>query len=311
MPVPVVVVGPLAYDDVRTPTGRRVGVLGGSAAYASIAAAKYAPTGLVSVVGLDLNDDDLGLLRRVGVDVRGVERRDGRTLRWSATYANGFTRSEVRNTDLGVVAGWRPRIPDAFRDAGRVFLANTDPRAQLEALEQLAPAIVVLDTMEQWIREPRLQGGLDLVIARATVLSVNARELALITGVDDDARAAAAILDRGPRAVIVKRGAAGATLVTRALTVSVPAYPATVVDPTGAGDAFAGAFLGRLAGLRSADDAALREAFAHGAAAASVTVESFGVDALVRADRSELDRRAAWVDVRAGTGQAAPLYEGR
>ena len=305
----MLVVGPLAYDDVRTPGGRRVGLLGGSATYASIAAAKYAPTGLASVAGLDLNDDDLRLLRRAGVDVRGVERRDGRTLRWSGTYADDFTRSEVRNVDLGVVGGWQPRIPDGFRDARFVFLANTDPRAQLEALEQVRPDLVVLDTMEQWIREPR---GLDLVLGRATVLSVNAEELALISGVAaDSARAAAVILGRGPRAVIVKRGKAGATLVTPDGATSVPAYPAKVVDPTGAGDAFAGAFVGRLATLGNSDGAALREAFAHGAAAASVTVESFGVGALVRADRSDIDTRAAWIAARAGTGQAAPMYEGQ
>jgi sugar/nucleoside kinase (ribokinase family) len=308
VPIPVLVVGPLAYDDVRTPAGRRIGVLGGSAAYASIAAAKYATAGLVSVAGLDLNDDDLRLLRRAGVDVRGVERRQGRTLRWSGSYANDFTRSDVRNTDLGVVAGWRPRIPDAFRDARRVFLANTDPRAQLEALEQVAPATVVLDTMEEWITGSQ---ALDPLIARATVLSVNARELALITGLDDVVQAAATIIDRGSRAVIVKRGAAGATLITSGGIVSVPAHPTTVVDPTGAGDAFAGAFLGRLAVLERDDDAALLDAFAHGGAAASVTVESFGVDALVRVTRPELDRRAAWVGARSGTGQTAPLYEGR
>jgi sugar/nucleoside kinase (ribokinase family) len=308
VPTSVLVVGPLAYDDVRTPAGRRIGVLGGSAAYASIAAAKYVPTGLVSVAGLDLNDDDLRLLRRAGVDVRGVERREGRTLRWSGSYAEDFTRSDVRNTDLGVVAGWRPRIPDAFRDARRVFLANTDPRAQLEALEQVAPVTVVLDTMEQWIIG---SDALAPVIARATVLSVNAHELALITGIDDVAPAVATLIDRGPRAVIVKRGAAGATLFTPERTVTVPAHPTTVVDPTGAGDAFAGAFLGRLAALERDDGAALAEAFTHGAAAASITVESFGVDALVRASRPELDRRAAWVGARAGTGQAARLYEGR
>jgi sugar/nucleoside kinase (ribokinase family) len=304
----VVVIGPLAYDDVRTPAGQRAGVLGGSAAYASIAAAKYGPAGLVSVAGRDLADDDLRLLRWAGVDIRGVERRDGRTLRWTGTYTHGFARSEVRNTDLGVVAGWRPRVPEAFRDVERVFLANTDPRAQLDAIEQLRPAIVVLDTMEEWIREPH---GLDAVMARATVLSVNVRELALISGIDDVSGGAVAILRRGPRAVIVKRGVFGALLVTPDATVSVPAHPATVVDPTGAGDAFAGAFLGRLAELTGADDAALRDAFSHGAAAASITVESFGVDAIVAADRAELDRRAARLDVRTGTGQAAPLYEGR
>jgi sugar/nucleoside kinase (ribokinase family) len=304
----VLVVGPLAYDDVQTPAARRVGVLGGSAAYASIAAAKYGPIGLVSVAGRDLNDDDVRLLRRVGIDVRGIERRDGRTLRWTGSYGEGFDRSEVRNTDLGVVVGWRPRIPDAFRDAAQVFLANTDPRAQLEALDQLAPTMVVLDTMEEWILD---RHALGLVIARATVLSVNARELALITGVEDAERGAAMIVARGPRAVVVKRGAAGASLVTVDETVSAPAYPSKVVDPTGAGDAFAGAFLGRLARHERPDRAALTDAFAHGAAAASVTLESFGVDALVRVPRAELDRRAEWVVTRAGTGQAGPLYEGR
>ncbi|MEA2661552.1 MAG: hypothetical protein QOH08_1124 [Chloroflexota bacterium] len=306
MPLPVLVVGPLAYDDVDTPAGRRTDVLGGSAAYASIAAAKYVHTGLVSVAGTDLRDDDLRLLRRVGVDVRGVERRDGRTLRWSGTYAEGFTRSEVRNTDLGVVAGWEPRIPESFRDARRVFLANTDPGVQRAALDQLTPVVVVLDTMRQWIAEGR---GLDQLIARATVLSVNASELAMIAGHDDTARAARALLDRGTRAVIVKRGAAGATLYTSAATLTVPAYPTTVIDPTGAGDALAGAVLGRLAELGGIDVAALRDALTHGIAAASATCESFGVDALARADRRELERRAAIV--RSGTGQGDALYEDR
>ena len=306
MPLPVLVVGPLAYDDVRTPAGRRTDVLGGAAAYASIAAAKYVPTGLVSVAGTDLREDDLRLLRRVGVDVRGVERRDGRTLRWSGSYADDFTRSDVRNTDLGVVAGWEPRIPESFRDARRVVLANSDPRVQREALDQLTPVVVVLDTMEQWISEGR---DLDHVIARATVLSVNARELALIAGHDDVARAAAAILERGTRAVIVKHGPAGATLYTSVTTVTLPAYPATVVDPTGAGDALAGGFLGRLAELGGLDGVTLRDALAHGVAAASATLESFGVDALARADRRELERRAAWI-VRSGTGQGPSLYEG-
>jgi len=282
-------------------------VLGGSAAYASIAAAKYVPTGLVSVAGTDLREDDLRLLRRVGVDVRGVERRDGRTLRWSGSYGDDFARSDVRNTDLGVVAGWEPRIPESFRDARRVVLANTDPRAQREALDQLTPVVVVLDTMEEWISGG---GGLDQLIARATVLSVNVRELVMIAGHDDVARAAAAILDRGTRAVIVKHGAAGATLHTSVATMTVPAYPATVVDPTGAGDALAGAFVGRLAELGGLDAVMLRDALAHGVAAASATLESFGVDALARADRRELERRAAWI-IRSGTGQGPPLYEKR
>jgi sugar/nucleoside kinase (ribokinase family) len=309
VPIPVLIVGPLAYDDVQTPAGRRAGILGGSAGYASIAAAKYAPTGLVSIAGRDLDAGDLLRLEQAGVDVRGVELRDGRTLRWAGIYSHGFSQSDVRNTALGVVAAWRPCIPVAFREAERVFLANTDPRAQREALDQLGPTVVVVDTMAQWIREPA--AGLDLIIGRATVLSVNAEELALITGAERTADGAAMLLARGPRAVIVKRGVLGAKLFTPGATIAVPAHPATVVDPTGAGDAFAGAFLGRLAELRDAGDAAMRDAFTHGAAAASVTVEAFGLDAIVGVRRAELDRRAAWLDARAGTGQAAGLYEGR
>ena len=309
MPLPVLVVGPLAYDDVETPAGRRSGVLGGSAGYGSAAAAKYVPTGLVSVAGRDLDTGDLRRLEQAGVDVRGMELRDGRTLRWAGTYAHGFSRSDVRNTDLGVVAAWRPRIPGAFEDAERVFLANTDPRAQLEALDQLRAAVVVLDTMPHWIRgDP---AALDRIVARATILSVNAEELALISDTEKTIDGAAMVLARGPRAVIVKRGVLGAKLFTPEGTIVVPAHPATVVDPTGAGDAFAGAFLGRLAELRDDGEAALRDAFTHGAAAASITVESFGLDAIISARRPELDRRAAWLDARAGTGQGGSLYEGR
>jgi len=148
-------------------------------------------------------------------------------------------------------------------------------------------------------------------VARATILSVNAGELALISGTEKTIDGAAMVLARGPRAVIVKRGVLGAKLFTPEGTIVVPAHPATVVDPTGAGDAFAGAFLGRLAELRDDGEAALRDAFTHGAAAASITVESFGLDAIISARRPELDRRAAWLDARAGTGQAGSLYEGR
>lgn len=301
------VVGPLAFDDVRTPAEDRRGLLGGSGAYASLAAAKLAPTALVSVVGDDLTDTDLAPLLAAGVDLSGVDRRPGGTLRWSGRYGADLVRGDVRNTDLGVVRGWRPRVPRAWADAPYVLLANTDPRVQAIALDQLRPAVAVLDTMDEWIADHRR--ALDDVIAAVGIVSVNERELELLAG----AKGAAALRARGPRAVIVKRGPEGAVLVTAEGSVRLPAYPGAVVDPTGAGDALAGALTARLAALGRADDTALRDALAHGMAAASFAVGSFSVSALAGATREQLERRAGWVAERArsGTGARSALYEGR
>ena len=306
---PVVVVGPLAFDDVHAPAGHRAGLLGGSGAYASLAAAKYGEVMLVSIAGSDLDDATLAPLRNANVDLAGLERTAGRTLRWSAMYSEDFAQSTVRNTDLGVVSGWRPRIPDAAADAGYLFLANTDPTVQRAALDQLRPDHVVVDTMEEWIRERR--SALGAVIARATIVSLNGPELTLLTGERDLVVAANAILAQGPRAVIAKRGARGAALLTRNGAFNVPAYPAVVLDPTGAGDALAGAFIARLARTGRDDEPALHDALVAGVAAASLAVETFGISGLARASRPDLDARAAWLSGRAGTIPAAALYESR
>lgn len=288
---PVLIVGPLAYDDVRTPGDHRRAVLGGSAAYASVAAAKYTRTMLISVCGDDLADGEVASLGAAGVELAGLERRRGPTLRWSGSYSEGFSRSTVENTDLGVVAGWRPAVPPAGRDAAYVFLTNTEPAIQSFALDQLRPSVTLLDTMDAWIGGDA--GALDAMIQRVTLLAVNERELQLLSGCDDPDDAARAVLERGPAGVIVKRGPGGATLVTADGAFAVPAYPATVVDPTGAGDALGGAFIGRIASSGLQGGPALRDALVHGVAVASVTVGSFGIVALADADRRELDRRAA------------------
>jgi sugar/nucleoside kinase (ribokinase family) len=303
--VPVVVVGPLAFDDVRTPAEERSGLLGGSGAYASIAAAKHGPVALVSVAGTDLDDDALAPVRRAGVDLAGLQRNAGRTLRWTGIYSADLSASEVRNTDLGVVVGWDPVMPEVARDARHVLLANTDPAIQARALAQLRPDIVLLDTMDQWIRERRR--AFEGMVLLATIVALNEDELAQLTGKVDVAAAGRLLVGRGPRAVIAKRGASGATLVTRNAAYALPAYPSSPVDPTGAGDALAGAFLGRLARGGRDDESGLRDALAAGMAAASFAVASFGVDALAAATRAELDARAAWLAGHAGTGQAATL----
>lgn len=310
MPQPqVLVIGPLAYDDVRTPQASRSRVLGGSAAYASIAAAKHGPTMLVSVCGADLRDDDLGVLRAASIDLSGLESRDGRTLRWSGVYSDDFALSVVRNTDLGAVAGWRPAVPAGGRDAAYVFLTNTEPEIQAEALDQLHPVVTLLDTMNEWILDRR--PAFERILGRVTVLSVNEHELQLISGESDLARGAATVLARGPDAVLVKRGARGASLFTASGSLAVPAHPAKTVDPTGAGDALGGAFVGRLSRTGQTGDAGYRDALVAGVAAASVAVESFGVDALARASLTDLDARAVSLERRSGTGCGAGSYEER
>jgi sugar/nucleoside kinase (ribokinase family) len=280
-------------------------VLGGSAAYASIAAAKHAPTMLVSVCGSDLREDDLAVLRAAAVDVSGIEWRDGRTLRWSGTYSDDFALSEVRNTDLGAVVGWRPSVPVEARGAAHVFLTNTDPAIQAAALDQLDPAITLLDTMDEWIVDHR--PDLERILPRVSVVSLNERELRLLSGESDFARGAATMLARGPRAVVVKRGARGAALFTASGSFTVPAHRAKTVDPTGAGDALGGAFIGRLARTGRTGDAGFRDALLAGVAAASAAVESFGVDALFRASLGDLDARSAELESASGTGTGAGL----
>jgi cytidine kinase len=305
----VVIVGPLAFDDVQAPAGRRSGLLGGSGAYAGIAAAKHGPVALVSIAGSDLDDVMLEPVRRAGVDLAGLQRVAGRTLRWTGSYTEGLTESEVRNADLGVVQRWDPVVPEAARDARHVLLANTDPAVQARALDQLRPDVVLLDTMDQWIRERRR--AFEAMIVRATIVSLNEAELVQLTGERDVIAAGRLLVGRGPRAVVVKRGAHGATLVTRDGHYALPAYPIAAIDPTGAGDALAGAFIARLARDGRIDEPGLREALAAGMAAASFAVASFGLEALAAATIGELRSRAAWLGERAGTAEAGRLYEGR
>jgi len=307
--MPVVIVGPLAFDDVHAPAGRRSGLLGGSGAYAAIAAAKHGPAALVSIAGSDLDDELLEPVRGAGVDLAGLQRVSGRTLRWTGSYSEGLTESAVRNADLGVVDRWDPVVPEAVRDARQVLLANTDPAVQARALDQLRPDLVLLDTMDQWIRERRR--AFEAMITRATIVSLNEGELVQLTGERDLVAAARLLIGRGPRAVVAKRGANGATLITSGAAYALPAYPIMPIDPTGAGDALAGAFVARLARTGRADEPGLREALAAGMAAASFAVASFGVDALAAATIGELEARAAWLAERGGTAEAGRLYEGR
>lgn len=280
----ILVVGTLAYDDVRSGGVSRERVLGGSAWYFAMAASLFAPVRIVSVVGEDFADE--ARLTRRSVDLGGVERQRGRTLRWSADY----DASEERrvNSDPGVLANWRPHVPDAWRASELVCLGAVPPENERAAQEALTAAqLVMADTAGHWIADAR--GTLREVFARSDVVSLNEREAALVTLAEDPA---GALLALGPRAVVLKRGAGGATLRTPRISVDVPAFPVRrVVDPTGAGDALAGGFLGRLAERDRLDDDAFVDALAYGVACASLAIESFGVDALEAADHATVESR--------------------
>jgi sugar/nucleoside kinase (ribokinase family) len=287
----ILVVGSLAYDDVRTPVASRDSLLGGAASYFSMAASLYAPVRLVGVVGDDFREEDIARLARRGVDITGLERRAGRSFRWRGTYDFDLDTAETVNTDLGVFGDWRPRIPPAFVDSDVVFLANIHPEIQLATLEQMRkPELVALDTMNYWIEKTR--DALIAVIRKVDVVSINEGEVRQLVGEMSVARAAREILALGPRALVVKRGEHGATLFTRAATFWSPAWPLEeVVDPTGAGDTFAGGFVGYLSGQAALDDAAMRRAVLHGSVCASFAVERFSVDGIEAATRDSVDRR--------------------
>lgn len=288
----ILVVGSLAYDEVQTPFEHRREVLGGAASYFSLAASRYAPVRIVGVVGEDFREEDLARFRARRIDTSGIERRPGRSFRWFGRYDYDMSTAETLNTDLGVFQHWRPRLPDAHCDVPFVFLANIHPAIQMELLDQVrTPALVALDTMNYWIEHER--ATLEQVISRVDVVTVNEAEARQLCVTFSIIRAARKILDMGPRALIVKRGEHGAMLFLKGGGVFwCPAYPLEKVqDPTGAGDSFAGGFVGSLAANGRLDDEALRRAVVHGTVCASFAVESFSVDAIEAATAEAIEER--------------------
>lgn len=299
----ILVVGSLAYDEVQTPFEHRREVLGGAASYFSLAACLYSPVRVVGVVGDDFREDDIDRFRRRDIDVRGIERRRGRSFHWFGRYAYDMSTAETLNTDLGVFDGWCPELAPEHREVPFVFLANIHPAIQLNVLDQVrTPTLVALDTMNYWIEHER--AGLEKVIARADVVTLNEAEARQLCVTFSIIRAARKILDMGPRALVVKRGEHGAMLFMRdergdgggqSPSPSVfwcPAYPLEKVqDPTGAGDSFAGGFVGSLASSGALDADALRRAVVHGTVCASFAVESFSVDGVEAASADGIARR--------------------
>ena len=289
-------VGSVALDAVETPAGSVDGVVGGSAVFFSAAASLLTGVRVVGVVGDDYPLARLRFLHERGVDFTGLVRRPGENFFWGGRYGADFRARETIATRLGVFADFDPVVPAAWRDSGVVFLGNIDPDLQLRVLDQVrAPDLVAADTMNYWIE--RTPEALQRVLARSDVLFVNDEEVRQLAGEADLARAARRIRERGPATVVVKRGEDGADLFAGDWSFSCPACPpARMIDPTGAGDAFAGGFLGYLDRTGSLDAAALRRAVAFGAATGSCAVEEFSVDRFRDLSLADLDDRVRYLD---------------
>ncbi|MFQ5746694.1 MAG: PfkB family carbohydrate kinase [Gemmatimonadota bacterium] len=287
----ILVVGSVALDTVETPFGRVEDVLGGSAVFFSAAASVHARVGVVGVVGDDYPLAALDFLDRGRVDLSGVEIREGKSFRWGGSYGYDLNTCRTLFTELGVFADFRPSIPARLRMADWVFLANIDPRLQLEVLDQVeSPRFVACDTMNYWIDGQR--EALLSLLGHIDMLLVNDGEARQLSGDHNLATAARWIQNRGPEHVVIKKGEHGALLFSGETIFSVPGFPLEeVYDPTGAGDAFAGGVLGHLASEGSLETAVLKRAIVHGCALGSFACEAFGPERLGRLTVAEVGER--------------------
>lgn len=288
----VLVVGSMALDGVETPFGRREDALGGSATFFSIAAGLLTDVRLVAVIGDDFPEKHVDLLKSRKIDLAGLERiKGGKTFRWSGRYGANLNEAQTLDTQLNVFANFNPKIPEHFRSSEFVFLANIHPKLQAEVLDQVRkPKLVALDTMNFWIEGER--EALRKVLGRVDALLVNEGEARQLAGEHNIVKAARAIRAMGPRILIIKRGEYGALFFEGDRIFFAPAYPLeSVFDPTGAGDTFAGGFMGYMSRVNRLDPADLRQAIVMGCVLGSFTVEEFSVDRLVRVTPAELRQR--------------------
>jgi sugar/nucleoside kinase (ribokinase family) len=287
----ILVVGSVAYDTVETPFGRAEKVLGGSASFFSVAAAFFAPVHLVAVVGDDFGAAAMAAFAGRPIDLEGLERTAGKTFHWQGKYSYDLNSRETVCTDLNVFEFFKPRIPDRYRRSEHVFLGNIDPVLQRQVLDQVErPRLVACDTMNFWISGKPEE--VRRTLAAVDVLLINDAEARQLSGEWNVVKAARAIRALGPRTLVIKKGEHGVLMFSEEGSFAAPAYPLEeVFDPTGAGDTFAGGFLGYLAGMPKVDEAALRRAVVMGSTLASFCVEAFSLDRLLTLSRPEIDAR--------------------
>ncbi len=288
----LLVVGSVALDSIYTPFGETADALGGSAVYFSVAAALLHPVQVVGVIGDDYPVAELERLAPRGIDWSGVERVAGESFRWKGKYSYDLQSRETLETRLGVFAHFEPKLPPAMRSPDFVFLGNIDPELQLGILEQVdRPRLVACDTMNYWIQSKK--AALLALLEQVDLLMVNDSEARELSGDWNIHRAGRWILAHGPKRVVIKQGEHGALLIDGSRTFYAPAFPLEeVFDPTGAGDAFAGGFMGYLACCGSAGEDDLRRAMIYGATMGSYAVERFGIKGFDDVTRLDVERRA-------------------
>ena len=287
----LLVVGSVALDSVKTPFGAIQEGLGGSATYFSIAAGCFTKVRLVAVVGEDFPEKHVTLLKSRGVDLRGLCRAKGKTFRWKGSYGKDMNQAKTLRTDLNVFETFRPELPSAYKDTRFVFLANIDPDLQRGVVDQIAdPQLVACDTMNYWISsKPR---ALRKTLTRVDILFLNEGEALQLSGQSSLLKAARHLLCMGPSTVVIKRGEYGALFFKKDGAFWAPAYPLEIVrDPTGAGDSFAGGFMGYLSRRNGVTETRLRRALIYGTIMASFSVEDFSLHRLRKIHRGDVEQR--------------------
>jgi sugar/nucleoside kinase (ribokinase family) len=291
--VSLLVVGSVAFDALESPYGKVERTLGGAATYFAVAASFFSPVRLVGIVGADFTEEDEKIFRGRHIDTDGLERAAGKTFFWAGRYSQNLNERITLATELNVFAEFKPRLPEKYRSSEYVFLANIAPDLQRDVLHQVKkrPRLAALDTMNYWIE--RTNAELRETLKHVDILMINDSETRELSNEHNLLRAAKHIFKMGPSTLVVKRGEYGAMMVDKRGVFCVPAFPLEEPhDPTGAGDSFAGGFMGYLAGCRDKSGASLRRAMVYGSVLGSFAVEKFGLDRLRHLKRSEIHARA-------------------
>lgn len=295
----ITVVGSVAFDTIETPAGRRERCLGGAATHFSLAASFFTDVRVIAVVGEDFGPEQEAVFKKHGIDTTGIERASGKSFFWEGSYLESLNEAKTHNTELNVFGAFQPKIPDSYRDSDYLFLANIDPVLQKRVRDAMPGVkLVAGDTMNYWIKDHKpalleMLKGLDILV-------INDTETKMLAGNNSLVKAAQEVMSYGPRMLVVKHGEYGATLFHKASpnggsaerTFRAPALPLDeVVDPTGAGDSFAGGFFGYLASQPHLTPGVLRRAIFYGSVMGSFAVEKFGTERIANLTRAEIDER--------------------
>jgi len=283
----------MAFDAIETPFGKVDRTLGGAASYFALAASQFTPVRVVAIVGNDFTAKEKSVFKGRKIDLAGVEHADGKSFFWAGRYSQNMNERTTLATELNVFADFKPTLPDSYLDSSSIFLGNIDPTLQRFVLKQVngKPKVVGLDTMNYWIEGTNAE--LRETLKHTQILMINDDETRQLTGEHNLLRAAKHVFKMGPRTLVIKRGEHGALMVHNKFMFSVPAFPLEEVhDPTGAGDSFAGGFMGYLARAGKITEKTLRAAMVYGSVMGSFAVEKFGVERLTTVKRGEINKRA-------------------